>query len=103
MKKKIVILGILIAFAMGVLVACGVNNNNDNGSNTDSGNEVNDRATGGIIDQVVTDAADGIKEAATEVKDGLENAATDAKDALKEGATDAKDAVTNAVDDIMNN
>ena len=67
MKKcKLALVGLLLVLSMGVLVACGNEKNEETGSNTDSGN--NHESTG-VIEEIVTDAATGVKEAGTILED----------------------------------
>ena len=75
MKKcKLALVGLLLVLSMGVLVACG---NEKNGSNTDSGN--NHESTG-VIEEIVTDAATGVKDAVTEAGTILEDAGRGVED-----------------------
>ena len=72
MKKcKLALVGLLLVLSMGVLVACGNEKNEETGSNTDSGN--NHESTG-VIEEIVTDAATGVKDAVTEAGTILEDA-----------------------------
>ena len=72
MKKcKLALVGLLLVQSMGVLVACGNEKNEETGSNTDSGN--NHESTG-VIEEIVTDAATGVKDAVTEAGTILEDA-----------------------------
>lgn len=84
MKKKIFLISLLVVIGAGFLIGCSNKQNNNDGSNADSGNEHQT----GVLEQIVTEAATDVKEAVTDVKDKLEEVATDAatkaKDALEE-------------------
>ena len=67
----------LCCTCMGVLVACGNEKNEETGSNTDSGN--NHESTG-VIEEIVTDAATGVKDAVTEAGTILEDAGRGVED-----------------------
>lgn len=87
MKKcKLALIGFLFVLSMGALVACGNKNNKETGSNTDSGNH---NESTGVIEEVVTDAATGVKDAVTEAATILEDAATGVGDMLNGGKTHA--------------
>ena len=78
MKKcKLALVGLLLVLSMGVLVACGNEKNEETGSNTDSGN--NHESTG-VIEEIVTDAATGVKDAVTEAGTILEDAGRGGED-----------------------
>ena len=78
MKKcKLALVGLLLVLSMGVLVACGNEKNEETGSNTDSGN--NHESTG-VIEEIVTDAATGVKDAVTETGTILEDAGRGVED-----------------------
>ena len=78
MKKcKLALVGLLLVLSMGVLVACGNEKNEETGSNTDSGN--NHESTG-VIEEIVTDAATGVKYAVTEAGTILEDAGRGVED-----------------------
>ena len=78
MKKcKLALVGLLLVLSMGVLVACGNEKNEETGSNTDSGN--NHESTG-VIEESVTDAATGVKDAVTEAGTILEDAGRGVED-----------------------
>lgn len=78
MKKcKLALVGLLLVLSMGVLVACGNEKNEETGSNTDSGN--NHESTG-VIEEIVTDAATGVKDAVTEAGTILEDAGRGVED-----------------------
>ncbi len=78
MKKcKLALVGLLLVLSMGVLVACGNEKNEETGSNTDSGN--NHESTG-VIEEIVTDAATGVKDAVTEGGTILEDAGRGVED-----------------------
>ena len=97
MKKKILVVSLLAVVAAGVLIGCGRKNNDETGSNTDSGNHVTESSSEGMFQEVMTEAATDIKEGATEIKDGIKDAAT-------EVATKAGEAMTKmgeAIEDIV--
>ena len=78
MKKcKLALVGLLLVLSMGVLVACGNEKNEATGSNTDSGN--NHESTG-VIEEIVTDAATGVKDAVKEAGTILEDAGRGVED-----------------------
>lgn len=78
MKKcKLALVGLLLVLSMGVLVACGNEKNEETGSNTDSGN--NHESTG-VIEEIVTDVATGVKDAVTEAGTILEDAGRGVED-----------------------
>ena len=78
MKKcKLALVGLLLVLSMGVLVACGNEKNEETGSNTDSGN--NHESTG-VIEDIVTAAATGVKDAVTEAGTILEDAGRGVED-----------------------
>lgn len=78
MKKcKLALVGLLLVLSMGVLVACGNEKNEETGSNTDSGN--NHESTG-VIEEIVTGAATGVKDAVTEAGTILEDAGRGVED-----------------------
>ena len=78
MKKcKLALVGLLLVLSMGVLVACGNEKNEETGSNTDSGN--NHESTG-VIEEIVTYAATGVKDAVTEAGTILEDAGRGVED-----------------------
>jgi len=82
MKKKIFLISLLVIIGAGFLIGCNNKQQNNDGSNADSGKE----HSTGVIEEIVTQAGTDIKEAATNVKDKIEDVATDAvnkaKDAL---------------------
>ena len=72
MKKcKLALVGLLLVLSMGVLVACGNEKNEETGSNTEST---------GVIEEIVTDAATGVKDAVTEAGTILEDAGRGVED-----------------------
>ena len=73
MKKcKLALVGLLLVLSMGVLVACGNEKNEETGSN-------NHESTG-VIEEIVTDAATGVKDAVTEAGTILEDAGRGVED-----------------------
>lgn len=83
MKKiKLSVIGLLLVIGVCALVGCGNKNNEETGSNTNSGN--NNESTG-VIQEIVTDAATGVKDAVTEVGTILEDAASGAGNMIDEG------------------
>ena len=78
MKKcKLALVGFLLVLSMGVLVAFWIEIIEDTGSITDSGN--NHESTG-AIEEIVTDAATGVKDAVTEAGTILEDAGRGVED-----------------------
>lgn len=86
MKKcKLALIGCLCVLSFGILAGCGNRNNEETGSNTDSGN--NTTGATGVIEEVVTDAATGVKEVVT-----------DAGTMIKDAASGAADIINDAID-----
>ena len=76
MKKcKLALVGLLLVLSMGVLVACGNEKNEETGSNTGNNHE-----STGVIEEIVTDAATGVKDAVTEAGTILEDAGRGVED-----------------------
>ena len=70
MKKcKLALIGCLCVLSLGILVGCGNRNNEETGSNTDSGNNTTG-STGVIAGTMIKDAASG---AADMINDAVDN------------------------------
>ncbi|MBO5459379.1 MAG: hypothetical protein J5981_03915 [Lachnospira sp.] len=83
MKKiKLSVIGLLLVIGVCALIGCGNKNNEETGSNTNSGNH---NESTGVIQEIVTDAATGVKDAVTEAGTILEDAASGAGHMIDEG------------------
>lgn len=80
MKKKIFLIGLLMLVGTGVLVGCNNKQNNNDGSNANQGNE---QQSTGVINEIVTDAVNGVKDAATKAGEKMQDMATDAASGAK--------------------
>ena len=69
-KTKIAILALLAIASIGLLTGCGDAKTDDTGSSTDSG--ANNEQSSGVIEEIVTDAADGIKDLGDDIKNGVD-------------------------------
>lgn len=81
-KGKIFLLSLLVLAFAGVLSGCGREGEEENGSNTDTGNGFTQNTTegtttDGVIEEIVTDAATGAKEILTDAWDAVTGAADD--------------------------
>lgn len=113
-KSKIITIGLLVAASAVLLAGCGQKNDEETGSNPDNGNGITgehatENNTTGILEEVITDAATGAKEAATDAKDAARNmwddvtgAAEDLKDDVTGAAQDIRSDITGAAQDMNN-
>ncbi len=96
--KCLCVCALIIAFVCA-LVGCGRNSDTESGSNSDRGTKQS--KTGGVIEELVTDAATGAKELATDAATGAKEIATDAATGAKEMATDAATSVKEMFSDTQ--
>lgn len=100
MKKiKFVLLTAMVVFVVGSLIGCGEEMKDDTGSSTDSDN--------GIVQMTnstnhVDEAATDVNEIATDAKNGLKEMATDAKEKLSDAATKAEEMFTDTAPKVQN-
>lgn len=100
MKKiKFVLLTAMVVFVVGSLVGCGEEMKDDTGSSPDSDN--------GIVQMTnstnhVDEAATDVNEIATDAKNGLKEMATDAKEKLSDAATKAEEMFTDTAPKVQN-
>jgi ABC-type oligopeptide transport system substrate-binding subunit len=105
MKKwKLILVGTLLVLSICVLAGCGNENNEQTGSNTDTGNNTNESTN--VIEEVITDAATGIKDAVTEAATLAGDAVTGAENNetthLDDGTDTENTESTGVVEDMIN-
>jgi hypothetical protein len=104
MKKwKLILVGTLLVLSICLLVGCGNENNEQTGSNTDTGNNTNESTN--MIEEVITDAATGIKDAVTEAATIAGDAVTGAENGtghLDDGTNNENTESTGVIEDMMN-
>lgn len=86
-KFKWFVAGVMFITIVSVLVGCGSKTDSESGSNTGAGS--NSKNT---VENIMTDAATGIKEIATDAATGAKDMMETAKDGIKEMATEVSSA-----------
>lgn len=86
-KFKWFVAGVMFITIVSVLVGCGSKTDSESGSNTGAGS--NSKNT---VENIMTDAATGIREIATDAATGAKDMMETAKDGIKEMATEVSSA-----------